>query len=102
MLRYMSYSKACGASYPGQRTSLHVHAIPDPRHPMRNPLMASHCRFYPSCSCYAQEAIEQHGLLKGTLLGARRLSRCHPWNPGGYDPVPPASDTPSSQMTNKP
>ncbi|AQZ94098.1 membrane protein insertion efficiency factor YidD [Halopseudomonas phragmitis] len=67
-----------------------------------SPLMANHCRFYPSCSCYAQEAIEQHGLLKGSLLSARRLSRCHPWNPGGYDPVPPASDNPSSQMANKP
>ncbi|MEH6799130.1 MAG: membrane protein insertion efficiency factor YidD [Pseudomonadales bacterium] len=67
-----------------------------------SPLMASHCRFYPSCSCYAQEAIEEHGLLKGVALSARRLGRCHPWNPGGYDPVPTHSDNRPSQMANKP
>ncbi|HDY97284.1 MAG TPA: membrane protein insertion efficiency factor YidD [Pseudomonas sabulinigri] len=67
-----------------------------------SPLMASHCRFYPSCSCYAQEAIEEYGLLKGVALSARRLGRCHPWNPGGYDPVPTHSDNRPSQMANKP
>jgi putative membrane protein insertion efficiency factor len=53
-----------------------------------SPMMASHCRFYPSCSCYAYEAIEQHGFIRGGWLAACRLGRCHPWNPGGYDPVP--------------
>ncbi len=57
-----------------------------------SPMMASHCRFYPSCSAYAIEAIEQHGSLRGSWLAAKRLSRCHPWHPGGFDPVPPASD----------
>lgn len=66
-----------------------------------SPLMASHCRFYPSCSCYAQDAIENHGLLRGGWLSAKRLGRCNPWGAGGYDPVPPATANHSSQM-NKP
>ena len=56
-----------------------------------SPMMASHSRFYPSCSAYAIEAIELHGAIRGGWLAARRLGRCHPWNAGGVDPVPPSS-----------
>lgn len=56
-----------------------------------SPLLGPNCRFYPSCSCYAEAAIEHHGVIKGCYLAARRILRCHPWHPGGYDPVPPAA-----------
>ena len=53
-----------------------------------SPLMGRNCRFHPSCSEYAIEALERHGGGKGAWLAAKRISRCHPWHPGGYDPVP--------------
>jgi putative membrane protein insertion efficiency factor len=56
-----------------------------------SPLLGPNCRFYPTCSCYAEEAIEHHGAMKGCYLAARRILRCHPWHAGGYDPVPPAA-----------
>jgi uncharacterized protein len=54
-----------------------------------SPVMPARCRFYPSCSAYALEAVETHGVLHGSYLAARRLLRCHPFHPGGFDPVPP-------------
>ena len=53
-----------------------------------SPLLGRRCRFFPSCSEYAVEALEKHGPLTGSWLALKRLSHCHPWNPGGFDPVP--------------
>jgi len=53
-----------------------------------SPLLGSNCRFYPSCSSYSIESIESHGLLKGGYFSIKRILKCHPWHPGGVDPVP--------------
>ncbi len=52
------------------------------------PIVGTCCRFYPGCSDYAQQALTKHGAIKGFFLGLRRICRCHPFCPGGYDPVP--------------
>ena len=53
-----------------------------------SPLLGPNCRYLPTCSCYAREAIERHGACLGTWLALKRLARCHPWGGSGHDPVP--------------
>jgi putative membrane protein insertion efficiency factor len=57
-----------------------------------SPFLGHHCRFYPTCSSYAQEAIATHGVIKGSKMAIMRLGKCHPWHEGGVDPVPPSSN----------
>ena len=61
-----------------------------------SPALPARCRFYPSCSAYALEAVTTHGAVRGTGLAIWRLLRCHPFHPGGYDPVPPPRKRPSA------
>ncbi len=61
-----------------------------------SPMLGQRCRFYPSCSHYALEALRTHGAARGSLLTVRRLCKCHPFNEGGVDPVPPAQHPNSS------
>ena len=53
-----------------------------------SPMLGTNCRYYPSCSAYALEAIEKHGAARGSWLSVRRVCRCHPWGGDGHDPVP--------------
>ncbi|MFP4147883.1 MAG: membrane protein insertion efficiency factor YidD [Nitriliruptoraceae bacterium] len=55
-------------------------------------LRAPRCRFHPTCSTYAVQAVRGHGIWRGSVLAARRVGRCHPWNPGGFDRVPDGAD----------
>lgn len=62
-----------------------------------SPLLGNNCRFYPTCSCYAQEAVGSHGVFRGGWLALKRISRCHPWHEGGIDPVPGTQQSQSKE-----
>ena len=62
------------------------------------PVLGCNCRFYPSCSDYAMEALRTHGAARGAFIAGRRILRCNPWCEGGFDPVPPASPADSREQ----
>ena len=64
-----------------------------------SPLLPATCRFHPTCSAYGAESFRTHGLLRGGWMTIRRIARCHPWNPGGFDPVPPRNELPCDGTT---
>ena len=67
-----------------------------------SPLYGQVCRYYPSCSAYALQAVTEHGSVRGSWLAARRLTRCHPWAAGGYDPVPDRPSRPRAGSSPSP
>jgi uncharacterized protein len=67
-----------------------------------SPMLGPRCRFHPSCSHYAQEALQVHGLRRGGWLALRRIGRCNPWHPGGLDLVPPASSAAPTDNIKRP
>ncbi len=77
-------SPATGRRLPARLLILSVRAY----QVVLSPLLGGQCRYYPTCSAYAIEAIERHGAWRGAWLAARRIGRCHPFRPGGFDPVP--------------
>ena len=79
-----SFGSNAGPRWPERALLLLVEAY----RVLLSPLLGGHCRYWPSCSVYAEEALRRHGARRGTVLAARRVLRCHPFHPGGIDPVP--------------
>jgi putative membrane protein insertion efficiency factor len=63
-----------------------------------SPMLGQNCRFHPTCSCYAHQALEKHGLLKGTWLSVKRILKCNPMHPGGFDYVPGTTDNATAKL----
>jgi len=90
-----------GTATPGAAARILVILITGYRR-LVSPLLGQRCRFAPSCSAYAAEAITLHGAWRGGRLALRRIGRCHPFNPGGHDPVPPGPVAGSATMKASP
>jgi uncharacterized protein len=88
MTRERDVRAAVGAARPSVAARLLMLIVSGYRRVV-SPLLMPRCRFAPSCSAYALQALAEHGALRGGWLAVRRISRCHPFHPGGYDPVPP-------------
>ena len=114
-LRAWARVERSGKSPSSRRTSQHPAVAPGDRASFRpvsavllvilrgyklliSPLLPSACRFYPTCSCYMHDAIGTHGAVRGIYYGIRRLIKCHPWHPGGMDPVPPQSELQRTEL----
>ena len=94
----------CAARWSGALMSLLLTGLIRGYQLVISPLLGQRCRFYPSCSAYALQAVQAHGALRGSWLALRRLGRCHPWNPGGVDLVPtsgpPAAQAPDASAAD--
>ncbi len=89
----MTHGPTCAR--PDRSPGLAARVLAVPVHAYRlllSPLLGPNCRYYPTCSAYALDALRVHGALKGSWLSVQRVCRCHPWHPGGYDPVPAPAD----------